>query len=219
MFSRRTGQQSEPEAQGGPKRYRSQAVANAHGRLDTEDRKVEILDMGAACGETLAFYTGLTCRLHFADCYADLKARERDEDETVEDIAAACAEVLPFPPQTRFDLVLTWDLFNYLSREEIEGLTMYLRRFTSDSAPLVTLIWNTARIPAQPHRYAIIDSETLEYRPTTSSERPGPRYKEPDLLRAMTGYRAGRSFLLRHGMQEYVFEPRATVEVDPPTEW
>ncbi len=215
MFSRRSGQPTEPAIPAGPQRYRSQAIGNAHERLDSEDRKVEILDLGAACGETLAFYSGLSCRLHFADSYADMKGRPRDEEETTDDILAAYAAALPFRSGTRFDLILSWDLFNYLSREEIEGLTRHLRRFSSDSAPLVSLIWNTPKIPAQPHHYAIVDAETLEYRPTTTSERPGPRYKEPDLLRAMDGYRVRRSFLLRHGVQEYVFAPRSTSDTGP----
>ena len=164
MFSRRSGQPTEPAVPAGPQRYRSQAIGHAHERLDSEDRKVEILDLGAACGETLAFYSGLSCRLHFADSYADMKGRPRDEEETIDDILAAYAAALPFRSGTRFDLILTWDLFNYLSREEIEGLTRHLRRFSSDSAPLVSLIWNTPKIPAQPHHYAIIDAETLEYR-------------------------------------------------------
>lgn len=219
LFSRRTRKPSDGDAPKDPQRVRSLAVEHSHRGLTSEDRKVEILDLGGACGETLAYYTGLPCRLHFADFYADLKAQRREAEDEAEAAAAVCAEVLPFPSSTRLDLIHSWDLFNYLSLVEIAALTSHLRRFSSDAAPLVSLIWTTARIPAQPNRYAIIDQETVEYRPTSDSQRPGPRLKEPDLLRAMAGYRVGHSFLLRHGIQEYIFQPRISMDVASNGEW
>lgn len=220
MFTRRTRQPPDVVPSQGPRRLRSLALEVANRALVNDGRKVEILDLGAACGETLAFYTGLPCKLHFVDCYADLKATPRgDEESAAEAMSEACAKALPFDASTRFDLILTWDLFNYLSREEIGVLAGHLRRFSRETAPLVSLIWTTQRIPANPNRYAIIDRETLEYRPTTTRERPGPRYREPDLLRVMRGYRAGRSFLLRHGMQEYIFEPLSGADLTGRPGW
>lgn len=212
VFTRGTRKDSADGSPGGPQRYRSQVIGRVSARLPGDERKVEILDLGSACGETLAFYSGLPCKIYFADFFADLQAQPRDPEEGIEAFATACDQVLPLAPETRFDLIHTWDLFNYLSLEEIAAVAAYLRRHSSDNAPLVSLIWNSGRIPAQPNRYAIIDNETVEYRPSSRSERNGPRYKEPDLLRAMTGYRAGSSFLLRHGIQEYIFEPRVSVE-------
>ena len=212
VFSRGTRRGSGGESQDGPQRYRSLAIGHVSERLPTDDRKIEILDLGSACGETLAFYSGLRCKIYFADFYSDLQSEPRDPEAGVEAFVAACERVLPLAPTTRFDLVHAWDLFNYLNLEEIGALAGYLRRYSNDASPLVSLIWTRGRIPAQPNRYAIIDNETVEYRPSSNSERDGPRYKEPVLLRAMSGYRVGRSFLLRHGIQEYIFEPRVSVE-------
>lgn len=212
VFSGRTRDEPDRAGPSGPQQHHSLAVAQCHERLPVEDRKVEILDLGSACGETLAFYSGLSCKIYFADFYVDWKSQAVEADEGIEGFAAACERVLPLESSVRFDLIQSWDLFNYLSLEEIAALTEYLRRFSSDRAPLVSLIWNKSRIPAQPNRYAIIDMETVEYRPSARSERPGPRYKEPVLLRAMPSYRAGRSFLLRHGIQEYIFQPRVALQ-------
>ena len=219
VFSRRTRDELDDQTPEGPKRYHSLALAPSQQRLLTEGHKVEILDLGSACGETLAYFTGLPCKIYFADFFADLKAHAPDPEGGMEAFAAACARVLPFPASTRFDLIQSWDLLNYLSLDEISGLTGYLRRFSSDVAPLMSLIWTRRRIPAQPNRYAIIDAETVEYRPSSRAERPGPLYKEPELLRAMPSYRAGRSFLLRHGVQEYIFEPRVSIEIAARGDW
>ena len=112
---------------------------------------------------------------------------------------------------TEFDLVNSWDLFHSLAPGQIGALSEYLRAFVREQSLWTSLIWIHKRIPAQPQRFAIIDEETVEYRPTSRSERTGPLYKEPALLKAMKSYRAGKSFLLRHGIQEYVFEPRHPV--------
>ena len=184
-----------------------------HKALPVGERKVEILDLGSASTETLAFYSGLSCKIYFADFFVDWKSgtggrAASDRGEPDGGFAARCSSLLPFDASMRFDLIHTWDLFNYMTADEITALSSHIRRFSTDRAPLVSLIWNRPRIPAQPNRYAIIDLETLEYRPSTIGERAGPRYAEPELLRAMPGFGVGRSFLLRHGIQEYIFEPR-----------
>lgn len=220
VFSRRTRDEIGDKGTLGPQRHHSLAIRESQRHLLGAGHKVEILDLGAASGETLAYYTGLPCKIFFADFFAELKTLDTDpEDPSSDGFAKACRRLLAFSSSTRFDLIHSWDLFNYLSLEEIGGLADYLRRFSGEVAPLVSLIWTKRRIPAQPNRYAIIDSETVEYRRRSGGQRPGPLYKEPDLLKAMSGYRAAKSFLLRHGVQEYVFEPRVGVDLSPRGLW
>lgn len=206
VFSRRTRSVAEKSSDG-PERHRSLAVEYTLERLRRDEGKIEILDLGSACGETLAYYSDLPCKIFFADFYSDLKSDPPDPEDGLEGFLAACRRCLPLAAGSRFDLVHTWDLFNYLELEEIGGLSRFLRPFLAADAPLVSLIWIQRKIPAQPCRFAILDDHTVEYRRSSPAETSAPRYKEPDLLRAMTGYRARKSFLLRHGVQEYVFEP------------
>jgi hypothetical protein len=39
----------------------------------------------------------------------------------------------------------------------------------------------------------------------TGLERPGPRYAPAEISGLLKGFRVDRSFLLRHGIQEYLF--------------
>jgi hypothetical protein len=199
--------------------HRTQAVGYALRRLPPVERKYEVLDLGQACGETLQFYAELPSKIFFAGFFSDLKGLAPEPEEGLEGFERAMRASLPFEDRTRFDLVVTWDLFNYLKREEIEALTTYLRRYMSETAPLVSLIWYQGRIPVQPHRFAVIDDQSLEYRPTSQAEMDGPRYKEPDLLRAMPAFRVSKSFLLRNGVQEYVFQPRPQSQGTPSGDW
>jgi len=219
VFSRRPSEFRESGAEDGPARHRSLALGYALRRLPPVEHKYEVLDLGAASGETLRFYSDLPSKIYFADFFGDLKLRAPDPEEGLDGFVRACRRILPFASRTRFDLLNTWDLFNYLSLEEIAALGTYLGRFSGEIAPLVMFIWTHGRIPAQPQRYAVLDDETVEHRPTSRSQRDGPRYNEPDLLRALAGYRVSKSFLLRNGFQEYVLQPRPQSRIGDGADW
>ena len=51
----------------------------------------------------------------------------------------------------------------------------------------------------------LADDEHLIYESTGSGRRPCPRHKQPDLERSMPGFRIDSSYLLRNGMQEYLW--------------
>ena len=218
-FSRRPSEHGETRAQEELSRHRSLALGYALRRLPPVEHKYEVLDLGAACGETLRFYSDLPSKIFFADFFSELKSSAADPEEGLDGFVRACGDILPFPGRTRFDLINTWDLFNYLSLEEIGALGDYLARFSSEIAPLVTFIWIHGRIPAQPQRYAVLGEETVEHRPTSRSQTDGPRYKEPDLLRTLPGYRVTKSFLLRNGFQEYVLQPRPQSQIGGGSDW
>lgn len=219
VFSRRPSERGETRADENPSRQRSLALGYALRRLPPVEHKYEVLDLGSAAGETLRFYSELPSKIYFADFFSELKAHAPDPEEGIDGFVRTCSRILPFPARTRFDLVNTWDLFNYMTLEEIGALGRYLTRFSSEIAPLVTFIWIHGRIPAQPQRYAVLDEETVEHRPTSMSRSDGPRYKEPDLLRALSGYRVSKSFLLRNGFQEYVLQPLPHSQIGDAADW
>jgi hypothetical protein len=53
-------------------------------------------------------------------------------------------------------------------------------------------------------RYRIQDESSLEYLRQTAAERPSPRYASSDMAELFAGFTVDRSFLLRHGYQEYL---------------
>jgi hypothetical protein len=102
-------------------------------------------------------------------------------------------------------VVLAWDLFNYLQRKELARLGTLLRRHCRPGALVFTLMSIQKQIPAQPYRFRIKDGDQLVYERRTGLERPGPRYAPSEIASALKGFRVDRSFLLRHGIQEYLF--------------
>jgi hypothetical protein len=60
-------------------------------------------------------------------------------------------------------------------------------------------------IPARPTQFKILDEQTLMYMFESSQMRPSPRHTPLDFTHMMVGFRVHNSFLLTHGMQEYLF--------------
>lgn len=164
------------------------------------DRRLRILDLGPAIGSNLAFWTGRhLCSVEFADLYPSLVAVPGD------DAAAAVAAALPDDPDDRpADVVLAWDLFNYLDRDRLGALGERLAARCRPGAILFAMLWTGKEVPAEPGRFPIHDEKHLLYAIDASRRRVGPRYRPADVEAMLPGFSADRNFLLRHGVQEYL---------------
>lgn len=129
----------------------------------------------------------------------------QDGDDEAAGSAGRLGQLLAFPDDTRFDAVLIWDLINYLERREVAALARQLARFCHPGALLFGLVSILKQIPAEPMRYRILDPEHLAYESRTAATRPCPRYAPAELTELLRGFRLDRSFLMRHGIQEYLF--------------
>ena len=167
-------------------------------------RKVTILDLGSAVGANVDFLSRYGCKLYVEDLYAALSSRAEAGDEG--DIAGPefFAEFLALPEDTRFDVILAWDLFNYLRRKELAYFGEQLRRYTEPGALALALMSYHKQIPAQPYRFKIQDERTLVYDRRTAAERPSPRFVPYEVTGLLKGFQVDRSFLLQHGIQEYL---------------
>ena len=163
-------------------------------------RKLTVLDLGSAVGTNVEFLSQFGCKLFIEDLYAALSTR------TDGDLAGPgfFAELLSVPEDTRFDVILAWDLFDYLQRKELAVFAEYLRRYTNKGALIFALISYHKTIPAQPYRFRIKDEQHLIYERRTGAERPSPRLAPAEVTNLLKEFRVDRSFLLKHGIQEYL---------------
>jgi hypothetical protein len=80
-----------------------------------------------------------------------------------------------------------------------------LARWIKPGSLLFALISSQPAIPAAPTIFRILDTENIVYETRTQGSCPGPRHNPRDVARAMSGFEVSSSFLLRNGIQEYVF--------------
>jgi hypothetical protein len=183
--------------------HRSLALAGLFAGISARS-KLEVLDLGSAVGSNIEFFSPYGCKLYIEDLYTELVTSLGSGDD--ERIGPAFFEsFLNFPEGTRFSAVLAWDLFNYLERRELAALSSYLARYCQPGAQLLALVSIAKQIPQQPYRFKIVDAEHLSYERQSAAERPCPRYAPAELAELMHGFRLDRSFLMRHGIQEYLF--------------
>jgi hypothetical protein len=188
-------------AEAGPEVHRSLALPSVFAAL-ARGHKMNVLDLGGAIGSNVQRLSEYGCRLDIEDLYASKSAAAEDSLGS-----EFFTQFLAPPEGTKFDLVLAWDLLNYLDRKELAHMADRLRLFCRPGALIFALVSIHKNIPAQPIRFRFVnqDEEKLVYDRRTTVERPGPRFAPAELNSALRGFHVDRSFLLRHGIQEYLF--------------
>lgn len=158
-----------------------------------EWQQARLLDLGKASGHTLAFLSRFCRRMTVAGLEPSRPGSALSLDEQ------------PGGSGDPFDLVLFWDLLNYLQPDQVAQLAAFLRRYSRPGTRLLALVYYSADMPAAPARFRIEDRKTVFWSHTGSGRRPCPRYKEQELVRRLPGFEVERVFLLRYGIAEYVF--------------
>jgi len=165
-----------------------------------------ILDLGPALGQNIAFFGQFGSRVHIGDLYRSrLEVGVRADDEHP---GRHLARLLPIESGEAFDVVIAWDLLDYLEPKEVDALIAHLAPALREGALLFAMVSYQKEIPASPIRFRIVDSEHLVYETHGAARRSCPRHKQPDLERHLRGFKIDSSFLLRNGMQEYLWAYR-----------
>jgi hypothetical protein len=184
--------------------FRSLGLAALLQHLE-EGRLYSVLDLGPARGGNLDFWAPVACRICFEDFYRTWAGAGFLKPEEGASHVPLLRKLLSFDESARFDIVLAWDLFNYLEPGQIEALVEYIARSCRTGAILMAMISSAPVIPELPTVFRIRDREHLAYESGTAAMRPGPRYQARDIARMVPGFQVLNSFLLRHGVQEYLF--------------
>ena len=170
-----------------------------------EGRLYSILDLGPARPGNLDFWAPTARRICFEDYYCTWAAKGFVKPEEGGSYFPLLAKLLSFREDARFDIVLAWDIFNYLDHDHVCALVEYIGRSCPPGAILLALVSSAVMIPARPTVFQIRDREHLSYENSSPIMKPSPRYQPRDVARMIPGFPVMNSFLLRHGIQEYLF--------------
>jgi hypothetical protein len=175
-----------------------------------EEGGLRVLDLGAANPSNLDFFTRRGGQLTVADFYRSYLPKRAALKEGAK--AAVFSELLAYDPKTRFDLILAWDLLNYLKKDELTLLIEGLHPYCLPGTMVLAFVATTSHIPASPLLYRVEDARTLLCEVAPGPKRPCPRYLEQELLRLMPGLNVENRFQLRNGTLEYLFSYRKSRE-------
>ena len=163
----------------------------------------EFLDLGPAYGGNIDFLSRYVRSVRVGDLHTSLAADGERSAQAVE------RTLDPLTPQGSYHGILAWDLLNYFNQEELRAAARLLSRALRPGGYLFAVVYYSARMPADPLRFRIVDEQTLTHR-RPSSMRPAPRYPQRTLLLAFEDLDLETSYLLQAGLQEYLFvRPRS----------
>jgi len=179
-------------------------------RIESGGRWV-VLDLGPPRSATIELLSSFRCRLEIADMTRRLE--QLDRDPATIDPARRVQSLLPRTGTDRTDIVLCWDLFNYLQPPAIVALMNALGHRSNTRVLVHAMIYySSPGMPARPTCWDPDGPGHLLMESHSGQERPAPRYAPKSLLKFMPGWKVEQAMLLGNGMQEYLLrlDPGAT---------
>ncbi len=196
-----------PLEDSGPEPIRAPLFAMAVEDFE-DDRRHVVLDLGRAREGTVALFSRYRCRLDVVDLPAKLgDLPDVDEEGGTEAVERWLDGLLPPTHGESVDLVLCWNLLNYLPAGVIEALGRRLAERTAPKARLHALIeYRAKRMPTSPASFAPVGLELLPDPPDGDpSAIAAPRHSPKELEKRLPGFTSEKTMLLGNGMQEYLY--------------
>lgn len=194
------GQELEPTQSALPRGlqpHQSPALARVFGAL-TEPPT--LLDLGQKTRQNYDFLYTITQQIYAEDVYQELAIQEK-----MSGAASFKAHMLNFPPQLRFDIVLLWDILNFLSPALIEKLFERLRPWLHETTVIHAIVYSGKEIPATPQQFLMGTSAALSISPSDKKAVAEP-LTSSRLLKLMKDFRLQETFMFQPGMQRGIYE-------------
>lgn len=172
-----------------------------------DDVTYEILELGPVRKGNIEFWSQFSNSIYVADLRSSLPLPPlppppEDDSEPPE---RDWHQLLDLPEERRFDIILAWDLLNYIDLSDLSSLVGYLSRFCRPEAILFMLIFDDQRMRNDIAVYRIVDESHLGYELGSANMRDCPRHHAHTLTQIMRRFRSADSFRLRNGIIEYLF--------------
>lgn len=199
--ARRTTQPDSPAA------FHAPLFHEVVSRRDADDRQV-VLDLGAASTATLALLGQCRCRVEIVDLAHFGGIRQLNAADHGAALTSIADALLPHPPPGEaFDLVLCWDLPNYLTLDALAGLMGAIRQRARPGALAHALVFYAQQdMQEHPGRFVPAADDELIDRSAPGATIAAPRYSPEALAMSMGHFAIDRARLLSNGMQEFLFQ-------------
>lgn len=169
-----------------------------------DDRRHVVIDCGPARSGLLELLAGLRCRIDVLDLPVQLnRLASLDADS---DFEAWFAQWLPAADDEPADLILCWNLLDYLEPAQIAALmTVLIERLRPGGRIHALVEYSSPKMAAAPGGMAPAGKTALTLESVAERSRPAPRHSRGALEKLMPGLKTERGMLLSNGMQEYLF--------------
>ena len=167
-----------------------------------DDGSCRVLDLGPSVADNVEFVSSFASYLQIVDAI--------DRGPPVSDLGGggldrlSTLQTLIDRHRRSFNLVLMWDVLNYLSIDQSGRMVRSVADLCLPGARLHAIVFATDTMRAIPNRYRIINNARLAYEPSTTELRGAPDLPPAAVQKLLVGFRVEHSFVLQHGVREYV---------------
>ncbi len=172
-----------------------------------EEQRHVLLDLGPARAGLIERLALLRCRLDILDLPELIEPLTRYEVEQESDaINALLHDCLPRTEPEPVQIVLCWDLLDYLPLTVTSSLFDLLRERLAPGARLHALVeYSSRQMPSVPRQIGPNLDGDLLIDAGSGFDITAPRHSLGTLAKFLPGFQSERSMLLGNGMQEYLF--------------
>lgn len=165
-----------------------------------QGRGCNVVDLGAASTDNCMVFSRNGARVYIDTSSNSLRSKVIETNELE---SSDIDELLTYCPND-IDVLLFWDLLDYLSLETIalfmQRLTPVMRR----GALLYGMVSQQYRIPASPAVIDLVSEDRLRFH-YGALEREGSHFAPKQLEGKMPGFCIEKLYLMQNGVQEHLF--------------
>lgn len=195
------GSESGPAVAAAPVEARCPLLLS-HLETRNPQRRIVVADSARASRRSLAAYGALRGRFAFLGVPDDLDAQAGD-------VIPMLTHALGRYGARGQDLLLLWDLPNYLHGDQLQALATTARRWLRPGGRLHILLASSQRwVAPRPAHFEIVPGWSGIVVEQGEPIREAPRFTPWQVEQAFQGFEIERSVLLRSGMQEYLLRLR-----------
>jgi len=190
----------------GPVTQQSKLLPSLFDQID-EGQCLRVFHVGPALPETVDFFSRYRCKLHFVDLFAELPIVSNEEDNP--SLGQQFGDLLQFSPETRFNICLFWDLFNFLGSDAITAFLKELRPYLRSGCLAHGFTVHNLKTAQSNQLYGIGESDTLRLR-NRPAELPGyAPHNQSQMKTLLSGFTFERSVLLPDSRLELLLRIKA----------
>lgn len=169
-------------------------------QLILEEPDCAVVDLGTASTDNCMMFTRNGASVYLDTSHESLRSKVVQSDELttedIDDLLAYCPEAV--------DVLLFWDIFDYLSLGTVEKLMQRFGEIMRPGGLLYVMVSQQRYIPQEPALIEVIQADRVRFH-AGPLEREGPHYAPKQLEQKMPGFRIEKLYLMQNGIQEHLF--------------
>lgn len=203
---------------GAPQRLRVPLLARLMSEV-TDQERVVVLNLGGCSHGLVNMLSAYQACLHVVDLPSEINAIrqvDRDAPGAAKTMTAVLDALLPDLRDEPADLLLCWNLLNYMDTVALQGLAAALSSRLRSTARLHAVMeYATEHMASEPALWTpdvgteSLDEARVDHVLVTAAghaSMPAPRYTPRQLEGLLAGFKIDATMLLSNGMQEHLFK-------------